>query len=332
MLVICFNAADTNICIMSYLRTNLQRPGESLLSILFNAGDAGDTFQKRILGHLNAQDRRNMRSTHRRLRDVLRGRQCVMTRRNARGEIEVVRTHDGRPNIANSTILWLGGRCYGKRLPSYRDCDVSPRSNVRVANCTGILRVSGLAPSYLPYYKSVCPYCVVSVANILHADEDRLLQRSCKARLCRHCELFQLTRNPNGLNTCDCRRLITDGWKCWVCRGEIFTQFQRKYSIAHYVLRDTHRTRDGKMVYKPRSRPQRFLPCPGCGRSNVDRKPNVNHSVTYCLICKGLEVAPTLGPAYQPTPLIPQQPTRRSARIAAQYAEAPGQSFVPSTP
>ena len=319
----------SKINIMSQLHARLQQPGASLLSVLFTYGIAGQTFLQNVLQHLNFHDLENMRQAYGQLVPILRGHSMNITTRNANGGVRVLLNPFGQPWRVRSTMYWLGAQCYGRRFPSQNQCQITPQNYVRIAYCTGI--PPPLDPNLRnnPCCRSVCNYCVVSVQRYLNAQEIALYQGSREAPLCRHCELVQVRRHPNGLSTCNCRKLLADGWQCWTCRGETLAQLQLKLGNRRGILADTHRDRRGRMVHKPGRRRKRYPPCPGCGRSLTNDQPGLARSVGYCLLCGGLEVTPTHGAGWQPTVTIPVQPTRRSARIANRYAQEPDMDFTP---
>lgn len=315
--------------IMSDLHVNLQRPGESLLSVLFSSGIAGETFQQLVLNGLNIRDRRNLRSTHRSLRGVLRGRPLTLTRRASDGSIQTVLNDNNKPVRVNSTVHWLGARCYGQRYPTQTPCNITPRTNVRIAKCTGIPPPLDRNSRYTRCCESVCRFCVISVTMHWDVRERSLWHDSRRAQLCRHCTLFQVRRNLDGLDTCNCRRLLSHGWKCHTCREETIIQLRMQVTNELDLLRETHRDHQGRMIHNPRLCRRRNTPCPGCGRSVINSQHSQGRSVIHCLLCKGLEVTPTRGAAWRSTALIPRQPTRRSARIAANYAQQPDLDYMP---
>ena len=283
-----------------------------------------------VLQHLNYQDLDNMRLSSVQLGRALRGRSIHITTRNATGGVQLALNPFGQPWRVISTMHWLGARCYGRRFPSQSQCRTTPRNNVRIAYCTGIPPPLDPTLRNHPCCRSVCRYCVISVQLHLNAPETALYRGSREAPLCRHCELFQVRRHPNGLNTCNCRSLLANGWKCWTCRGETVAQLQVKLAKRRGILEYTHRDRQGRMVHNPRRRRTRYPPCPGCGRSSSNGQLGLARSVAYCLLCDGLDVTPTHGPGWQPTVTIPVQPIRRSARIANRYAQQPDLDFTPA--
>ena len=266
---------------------------------------------------------------HRRLDGILRGRPIQLTCQRANGSMQILRDVNGRPKMSITTKHWLGGRCHGSRFPGQMLCRVVPRNNVRIADCTGIPPSLDQRLRNNPCCGSICRFCVINVGMFWEPNEQALNRDSRRAHLCHHCSLFEVRRNPNGLNTCKCRRLLSEGWKCWTCRGETLTQLRIKLQVNWSILRDTHRDRYGRMIHNSRLRRMEHTPCPGCGRSSIEGQLRHGRSVIYCLLCKGLEVAPTLGREWQYTALISKQPTRRSTRVAARYARQPDLDFTP---
>lgn len=158
-----------------------------------------------ILRDLNVQDRRSLLLVHRALRPILRGRPLQLTHQTASGGVQKSLNKFGQPIRVVPTRHWLGGRCYGSRFPGQAPCRVTPQTNVRIANCTGIPISLDRHLRNNPCRGSICRYCVISISMFLDADERTLYRRSRCAQLCRECELFQVRRYPDGLNTCNCR-------------------------------------------------------------------------------------------------------------------------------
>ena len=118
---------------MSGLRAALNNPnvpGESVLSFLFNAGDAGETFQAEILQYLNLHDAFNLRQANSRLNDVLKGRPKIVNRYNSRGNLAY-------RFPTNSILHALRAQCNGTRLKRNRTnvpCNVGRLEDTRIAN------------------------------------------------------------------------------------------------------------------------------------------------------------------------------------------------------
>ena len=118
---------------MSGLHTALHNPsipGESVLSFLFNARDADETFQKEILQHLNRHDALNIRQANSRLNAILRGRPILINRYDSRGNLAY--------QLPNNSVLYaLGARCNGRRIVGNGasvPCNTAPLDDIRIAN------------------------------------------------------------------------------------------------------------------------------------------------------------------------------------------------------
>ena len=152
----------------------------------------------------------------------------------------------------------------------------------------------------------VCEGCVRWARRHFRQYEADQIQWSRDCHLCLKCRQRAVRAYPNGHRGCICKRLINRGRKCWACRWTTDWQLRRRYHRAQSLLFNVHIDILGRAYVGPSNRQRKTIPCPGCGA--------VHHQglslVFYCLTCNGIGV-PNLG----------QQPTRRSARIAAKIGE-----------
>ncbi len=233
------------------------------------------------------------------------------------------------PTIYNSTLLRLGARCSGLRLPGHIPCQTGPQTNHQVKHCTRI--PPPLNPNPRQSYRccgEVCSRCVLSAATHLAAPETQTMQRNRQTELCEQCQLYEARRHPYGYSNCTCPSLPGAGWLCWSCRHETNLQLTSRGNSKRVSIRRLHRDRQGRKTLGPtRQKAEPRLPCPGCARSFVDRRPQAPH-VTYCASCDGIVVRPFLGPQYLPTTLMPSRPRRWSERIAENYAAMPPLDFA----
>lgn len=307
------------------------QPLESTLSILFNAGDAGDTFQREIFSYLNMWDARNLRLANRRLDQIVRGVPVWQTR-DKKGKLTYTRDRPANPTnptVYNSTLVWLGARCNGARFPGLIPCQTGPQTNIEVRYCTRIPPpLNANPPRGRPCCDEICTLCVINAANQWTASETLTIRRNREMKLCGQCQLYEARRHPYGYSGCNCRSLLRDGWMCWSCRHETFKQISNNGSRKRRLIEHLHRDRQGRKVSdlnRPRASTQL---CPGCARYFRNRDPQVCH-VTYCMSCDEVVVKPSLGPDYRPTRLMPVQPVRWSKRIAEKYATMPPLDFTP---
>lgn len=322
------------IFIMSYLQSILNDPSrrsESTLSILFNAGDAGDTFQREIFQYLNIHDAINLRVANRRLNQIVRGVPLWQTL-DSRGNIVYTRNRPASPfmnSVHNSTLRWLGARCGGARFPGLVPCQTGTLTDIQVKFCTGIpAAMDRNRPRASSCCENVCVLCVVSAANQFRPVEDQEIRQAQQRSMCRQCQLYEARRHPFGYSGCVCRSLLDNGWLCWACRIGVIRRINTRRMGKVSLLSNLHRDRRGRKIVNP-NRPSASKPlCPGCARSFVDQNPHRSH-VTYCMSCDGVVVKPSRGPNYHPTELVPIRAARASKRIAAKYAAMPPLDFTP---
>lgn len=323
---------------MSDLQKILQDPSkplESTLSFLFNAGDAGDTFQHQIFQYFDIRDARNLRIANRRLDQIVKG-VPLWERQDGHGNLFYTRNRPADPNVLpsrNSTLHWLGTRCCSPRFIhfiAHALCRIDPRTNPVIKRCSLVPpRLNVNPPGRRPCCDHVCDLCFVSTVNRFLPLGLAHIRRAHGTDLCRRCQLHETRRHPLGYSGCVCPSLLQDGWMCYTCHlashGLMSRDILRKSSD---VIPYLHRDRRGRKFCAP-SRPKRARsPCPGCARSFTDRSVLPNH-VTYCKICGGVDVKPSWGPGFVPTKVMPVQPVRRSARIADRLARMPPLDFQP---
>ena len=319
---------------MSYLQSILSdpsRPTESTLSILFTAGDAGDTFQREIFQYLNIYDATNLRAANKRLNQIVRGVPLWLIR-DRTGNLIYTRNRPGHQivyAVHNSTLRWLGARCGGIRFPGLVPCQAGRYTHVQVKRCTHIpAPLDPHPPRALTCCDDVCVLCVVNAANQFRPVENQAIRQAHQGSLCQRCQLYEARRHPLGYSGCVCRSSLENGWLCWSCRQEIVKQINSKRIRKVSLLMNLHRDRQGRKIVDPNRPSATKSRCPGCARSFVNRNPQVSH-VTYCMSCDGVEVKPSLGPDYHPTDLVPIRAARASERVAAEYAAMPPLDFTP---
>lgn len=300
---------------------------ESALSFLFNAGDAGPSFQREIFQHLSIGDVRNLRLANSHHDQIVRGEPMWMVPGN-NGNPTFSLTppaNPAPPPVYNSTLNLIGSRCNGVRSPQ-SPCQTGPLTIHQIKRCRGIPAPMNSNHNGLQCIGDICFHCVTNVANYSNAAETLSLTRGYQTKLCRQCQLREARRHPHGYSNCICPSLLRrDRWLCFPCRYETKAQMRGKRVGHEHDIGFMHRDRQGRKVLDTKKfRRRGNLPCPGCARTFVDRNgnPDLNH-VNYCSSCRGIVVKPMLGPTYQPTNLMPTQPTRSSARLAAKYAAMP---------
>ena len=287
--------------------------------------------EREILQYLNIYDAINLRLTNGRLNEILRGGPLWHTR-DSRGNLVYTRskpvnqiTHP----VHNSTLRWLGVRCGGIRFPGRVPCHTGPLTNLQVKSCSRIRApLDPNARRAFPCCEDVCKPCVVSAANHFCPVESQAIRQAHQRSLCRKCQLYEARRHPLGYSGCGCRSLLKDGWLCWSCRHEISKQINSRRIRKISLLSNLHRDRQGRKVVDPNRPSASKSLCPGCARSFVDQNPQVSH-VTYCMLCDGVVVQPSLGAGFSPTELVPVRAARASERIAAKYAAMLPLDFTP---
>lgn len=297
------------------------RPGESTLSYLFNAGDAAYTFQQQVFRHLNVRDAWNLRRANRRLNEIVGGVSIQV--------LNYVTPTRATVSNQNSTLSLLGARCNAIRYPAGLHCTVGPITDVRIAACKGI--EAPLNDGRLKCCGDVCSRCVTGIATRLRWLEQEFLKTSGNIDLCRKCQLYETRRHLEGFYSCTCRALINSGWKCPGCRIDTLEQLRETYSTAEWLLYYTYKDRQGRMIVDYKRKWKEHIACPGCGSSmKPSGRDGTAAAVTYCITCKGIEVKATIGPSFQPSRGIAVAPTRRSDRIRAVNAAKPALDFIPT--
>lgn len=314
--------------------TDPLQPLESTLSVLFNSGDAGDTFQREFFQHLNIEDAWNLRMANSRLNQIVKGAPLWQVL-DSSGNLVYTRNRPANhdvPPVHNSTLRWLGVRCGGKRFPGLVRCQTRCDTDLQVKLCTRI-------PAPLDRYPRrdfqccilVCVLCVDNAANQKRPLENIAISQTHQRPLCQRCQLYEARRHPLGYSSCVCSSSSPDCWVCYSCRHEVLKQVYSRKSRRMQSLSKLHRDRQGRKIVDPNRPPASKPLCPGCARSftiGKSRDPEVS-LVTYCMSCDGVVVKPSLGPDFQPTGLVPVQATKASARIAAKYAAMPPLDFTP---
>ena len=321
----CFSPFLLRIFVMSDMQRILSDPSQSLqstLSILLNAGDAGDTFQREIFQYLNIQDVRNIRMANSHLDQIVRGVRLWQTRdivgnlfysRNRPANATTLPTH-------NTTLRWLGGKCNGVLFPGQNPCQTGP---LQVNRCTGVPPPLNPSPPHrFACRRDVCTVCVTNARNYFRPAEAGIVRQTRQVKLCRRCQLYEARRHTNGYSGCNCQTMLRGRWMCWSCQHETRVQIYAKANNKATLIRNLHRNRQGEKTSDPSRRPRSKPVCPGCARYFVDQNPQPGH-VMYCTSCNDVVVQPTSGANYQPTTLIPNQPARQSPRLAAKYAAMP---------
>lgn len=313
---------------MSYLRMSsvpdLQsilddpnRTGESLLSILFTAGEAGITFQQLIFGRLHIDDAINLRCTCKRLNDIVKGHARYIQHETDGGF--------AIQGIHNSTLLWLGRKCNGLRfLPRPEPCPLTPLTEGeawKLSDCDGT--PPPLDPASVNG-KCCGETCGVCKAHIAARVAPRMLalrtSPATSAALCMHCTRQAVRRYPYGYTGCICIRLRR-GHRCWVCDSDIYRQLRKRAVNALDMLKHVHKDRQGGIFYRPSRPPLRMIPCPGCGGVHYNRNPNT--VAAYCLACNGVTTKATIGGRRIANSVVPGRPTRRSQRILDRMDKEP---------
>ena len=283
------------------------RPGESLLSILFTAGEAGLSFQQLIFAGLHIDDAMNLRLTCRRLNDIVKGHNRYIQHETP-GGFAILGIH-------NSTLLWLGRKCNGERFPG-GPCPLTPLTEGeawKLSDCDGTPPPLDPASVNGECCGETCRDCKRNIAA--HVAPRMVALRTdpaTSAALCIHCTRQAVRRYPYGYKGCICIRLRR-GHRCWVCDFDIYAQLRDRSVKALDILTHVHKNRQGRIIYRPSSPPRRMVPCPSCGRVHYNRNPNP--VVTYCLACNGLNVVATVGMHAIANSVVTGRPTRRSERI-----------------
>ena len=292
------------------------RQGESLLSILLSAGEAGITFQQLIFGGLHIDDAMNLRCTCRRLNDIVKGHT-----RYIQHEIPGGFAIQG---IHNSTLLWLGRKCNGLRLPGRDPCPLTPLSD---GEAWKLSACDGTPPPLDPASVSgkcrgeTCTVCQAhSAARVAPRMIALRTNPATSAPLCIHCTRQAVRRYPYGYTGCICIRLRR-GHRCLVCDYDIYEQLEERAMNALDILKHVHKDRQGRIFYQPSRPPLRMIPCPGCGGVHYNRNPN--HVAAYCLACNGITTKATIGPRRIANRVVPGRPTRRSKRILERMDKEP---------
>lgn len=298
---------------LQFLLNDPNRPGDSLLSILFTAGEAGLTFQQLIFGGLHIDDAMNLRCTCRRLNDIVKGHTRIIQHE----------TPGGFPiqGIHNSTLLWLGRKCNGIRFPGRHPCPVTPLTEGEARN---LFNCDGIPPPLDPASVKgkccgeTCRTCKAHIAA--HVAPQMIAIRTdpaTSAPLCMPCTRQAVRRYPRGYRGCICMRL-RNGHRCWICDSDILKQLKERAVDALDILKHVHKDRQGRTSYRPSSPPLGMIPCPGCGRVHYNRNPNTVAADTvaaYCLACNGITTQATIGRRRIANSVVPGRPTRRSQRI-----------------
>ena len=284
------------------------RAGESLLSILLSAGEAGITFQQLILGGLHIDDAINLRCTCRRLNDIVKGHARYIQHETPGG----FAIH----GIHNSTLLWLGRKCNGLRLPRRDPCPLTPLKEGeawKLSDCDGTPPPLDPASVHGKCRGETCRDCR---ANIAARVAPRMIalrtNPATSAALCMHCTRQAVRRYPYGYIGCICIRLRR-GHRCLVCDSDIYRQLKKRAMNALDILKHVHKDRQGEIFYRPSRPPLRMIPCPGCGGVHYNRNPNT--VAAYCLACNGVTTQATIGRRRIANSVVPGRPTRRSQRI-----------------
>ena len=292
------------------------RPGKSLLSTLFTAGEAGLTFQQLIFADLHIDDARNLRLTCRRMNDIVKGH-------------ERYRPHEvpgGFPihSVHNSTLLWLGRKCNGTRFPGGVPCPLTP---LKEGEGWKLYDCDGTPPPLDPasVHGECCgETCVDCKRNIAAHVAPRIValrtDPATSAALCMQCTRQAARRYPDGYSGCICMRL-RHGHRCWVCDFDIYAQLNDRAVDALEILAHVHKNRQGRIFHRPDGPPLRMVPCPGCGGVHYNRNPNP--VAAYCLSCNGLNVTATIGMHSIANSVVPGRPTRRSERIRNRMTKEP---------
>ena len=292
------------------------RLGESLLSLLFSAGHAGLTFQERIFADLNIDDAMNLRLTHRRLNDIVKGHKIYIEHQVPGG----LPIH----SIENSTLRWLKRRCNGLRLPVGIECPYSDslRYGGILHDCKGIPPPLDHSIIGGDCCGETCRQCSLGYVNTMVGYVTALSQNAATSTaLCMHCTRQAVRRYPYGVHHCICARLRR-GHRCYVCYYSIYQQLKDRSIAAMNILKNVHRDRQGRVFHDESRRLLHRVPCPGCGR--VHRRSRMQDDVaTYCLACNGLDVQATVGRYWMPNDVVRARPTRRSKRLRAMAADEP---------
>ena len=251
---------------------NSLQPLESTLYFLFNAGDAGDTFQRGILQHLNIQDAWNLRKANSRLNQIVKGVPLWQVR-DSKGNLVYTRDRPAtqiNPSV-NSTLRWLGARCGGKRFPGFVRCQTRRHTDIQVKFCTRIPAPINRYPHRSsPCCNHVCVLCVDNAANQYRPLENIAIGQAQRS-LCQRCQLYEARRHPFGYSSCVCSSSSPDCWVCYSCRHEILKQVYSRKSRKVELLSKLHRDRQGRKIVDP-NRPEACKPrCPGCARSRPRR-------------------------------------------------------------
>ena len=297
------------------------RTGESLLSILLSAGEAGITFQQLIFGGLHIDDAMNLRCTCRRLNEIVMGHARYIQHETPGGF--------AIQGIHNSTLLWLGRKCNGPGLPNRNPCPLTPLTE---GEASKLHACDGTPPPLDPASVNgrclgeTCTTCRAHVAA--HVAPLLLAMRTnpaTSAALCMHCTRQAIRRYPEGYIGCICIPLRR-GHRCWACENDIHTQLQNRAMNALHILRHVHKDRQGSISYRPSRPPLGMVPCPGCGGVHYNRNPNTalgNTVAAYCLACNGVTTQRTIGRGRVANTVVPGRPTRRSKRILEKMKEEP---------
>ena len=284
------------------------RPGESLLSTLFTAGEAGLTFQQLIFAGLHIDDARSLRMTCSRMNDIVKGHERSIQHA----------TPSGFPilGIHNSTLLWLGRKCNGTRFPGGNPCPLTPLTEGeahKLHNCDGTPPPLDPASVNGECCGETCVDCRNNIdAHVAQQIMALRTDPATSAALCMHCTRQAARRHPYGHRGCICMHLRR-GHRCWFCEFDIYTQLRGRAVDALEILTHVHRDQQGRVLHRPKKPPLRMVPCPGCGRVHYNRNPNP--VAAYCLACNGLNVAATIGRHKIANTVVPGRPTRRSERI-----------------
>lgn len=292
------------------------RPGESLLSTLLTAGEAGLTFQQLIFAGLHIDDAINLRLTSRRMNDIVKGHDRSI-QHGTPGGFPILGIH-------NSTLLWLGRKCNGTRFPGAAPCHLTPLTEGegwKLFDCDGTPPPLDPASVNGDCCGETCTDCKDNVTPYVVARMVVLRTHpATSAALCMHCTRQAVRRYPYGYGGCICMGLRR-GHRCWVCDYDIYAQLRKRAVDALEILTHVHRNRQGRIFHRPDKPRLRMVPCPGCGRVHYNR--NQNFVATYCLSCNGLNVAATIGTHRIANSVVPGRPTRRSERIRNRMAREP---------
>lgn len=310
---------------MSYLQMSsvpnlqsLHRTGESLLSNLLSAGEAGLTFQQLIFSGLHIDDAMNLRCTCRRLNAIVRGHARYIQHATPGGF--------AIQGIHNSTLLWLGRKCNGT---NWNPCPLTPLTEGEAWKLHACDRTPPpLDPASVNgmCLGETCTTCKRRVsANVAPLMLAMRTDPATSAALCMHCTRQAVRRYPEGYTSCICipsRR----GHRCHVCDSDIHTQLRNRAMNALHILKHVHKDRQGRISYRPNRPPLGMVPCPGCGGVHYNRNPNTIRGdavARYCLACNGVTTYQTIGGGRVANTVVPGRPTRRSGRILEKMRKEP---------